>query len=85
MGKGNPKGRSKSDLALHMTISTMFAWAKLVEMLAQMFDEAVLSREMIHDFLDQLQDANTDIMSEEMGLIFGQMVASIRKTIPCND
>lgn len=86
MGREKPKGhRSKADLAIHMAISTMFAWANLVEALAQFMEGTDIPRDMIHEFLENLEDANAETLSDEMSLVFGQMVRSIRKVIASND
>ena len=86
MGKGKPKGHeTKADLAIHIAISTMFAWANLVEALAQVFDTTDMPRDFIHEFLDTIEEANDDIMPEDTATVFRQMISSIRKSVACND
>lgn len=86
MGKGKPKGHeTKADLAIHIAISTMFAWANLVEALAQLFDGTDMPREAIHVFLDELQDLNDQVMPDDTAMVFNQMVRSIGKLVASND
>jgi hypothetical protein len=86
MEKGKPKGReTKADLAIHIAISTMFAWANLVDALTRAFDRADMSRDIILEFLDAIEDANDDVMPEDSAIAFRQFLASIRKEVACND